>query len=71
MKMRRTIYMNNITQQALDALKNCPQCLDSLRNLKCYDYEARFGAFVRVKCGIILLSMVEWDIVAKELEKCL
>ena len=63
--------MNNITQQALDAIKNCPQCLDSLRNLKCYDYEARFGAFIRVKCGIIMLSMVEWDIVAKELESLL
>ena len=63
--------MNNITQQALDAIKNCPQCLQSLRNLKCYDYEARFGAFIRVKCGIIMLSMVEWDIVAKELESLL
>ena len=69
--MKMKTRMNNITQQALDALKNCPQCLDSLRNLKCYDYEARFGAFIRVKCGIIMLSMVEWDIVAKELESLL
>jgi len=41
--------MNNFTQQTIDALKKCPQCLQSLRDIKCYDYEARFGAFIRVK----------------------
>jgi hypothetical protein len=63
--------MNNFTQQTIDALKKCPQCLESLRQVKCYDYEARFGAFIRVKCGIILLSMVDWHIVAQELESLL
>jgi hypothetical protein len=63
--------MNNFTQQTIDALKKCPQCLQSLRDIKCYDYEARFGAFIRVKCGIILLSMVDWHIVAQELESLL
>ena len=63
--------MNNFTQQSLTVLKNCPECLDSLRAIKCYDYEARFGAFIRVKCGIITLSLIEWDIVAQELKTLL
>ena len=63
--------MNNFTQQTINALKNCPQCLESLRAVECYDYEARFGAFIRVKCGIITLSLIEWDIVAQELETLL
>jgi len=71
MGMMRTKTMNNFTQQTLTALKNCSQCLESLRVVECYDYEARFGAFIRVKCGIITLSLIEWDIVAQELKTLL
>jgi hypothetical protein len=56
------------TQQAIDKLLATPQCLQSLRDVKCYDYEARFGAFIRVKCGIILLSAIDWDKVAQAME---
>ena len=63
--------MNSLTQQTINALKKCPQCLESLRAVECYDYEARFGAFIRVKCGIITLSLIEWDIVAQELKTLL
>jgi hypothetical protein len=57
-----------ITQQAIDKLLASPQCMDSIRDLKCYDYEARFGAFIRVKCGIILLSAIDWHKVAQAME---
>jgi hypothetical protein len=63
--------MNNLTEQVINVLKNCPQCLDSLRQVECHDYEARFGAFIRVKCGIIMLSTIEWDIVAQKLKPLL
>ena len=56
------------TQQAIDKLLASPQCMDSIRDLKCYDYEARFGAFIRVKCGIILLSAIDWHKVAQAME---
>ena len=60
-----------VTQQVIDKLLNTPECMDSIRNTKCYDYEARFGAFVRVKCGIILLSSIDWAKVAKAMEAAL
>ena len=53
-----------LTQQAIDKLLASPQCMDSIRGLKCYDYEARFAAFIRVKCGIILLSAIDCHKVA-------
>ncbi len=28
-----------ITQQAIDKLLASPQCMDSIRDLKCYDYD--------------------------------
>ena len=59
------------TQQVIDKLVNTPECMDSIRNLKCYDYEARFGAFVRVKLGIILLSSIDWTKVAQAMEAAL
>ena len=57
-----------ITQQAIDKLVNSKECMDSIRGLMCYDYEARFGAFIRVKCGIILLSAIDWHKVAQAME---
>ena len=57
-----------VTQQVIDKLLNTPECMDSIRNTKCYDYEARFGAFIRVKCGNILLSAIDWDKVAQAME---
>jgi len=57
-----------ITQKAIDKLVNSSECMASIRNTKCYDYEARFGAFIRVKCGIILLSAIDWDKVAQAME---
>jgi len=82
MTMRmRTITMNDYTKQALNAIKKYPQCLESLRQVPCEDYkdlkqlglayQARFGAFIRVKHGVIMLNLVEWDIVAQELEALL
>ena len=53
-----------ITQQAIDKLVNSKECMDSIRGLKCYDYEARFGAFIRVKHGNIVINLVDWPKVA-------
>jgi hypothetical protein len=69
---RKMIVINpEVTQQVIDKLLNTPECMDSIRNTKCYDYEARFGAFVRVKCGIILLSSIDWTKVAQAMEAAL
>jgi hypothetical protein len=67
-----------VTQTVINKLVNCPECMASIRDTKCYDYkaiiplgliyEARFGAFIRVKCGIILLSSIDWDKVAQAME---
>ena len=57
-----------VTQTVINKLVNSKECMGSIRDLKCYDYEARFGAFIRVKCGIILLSSIDWDKVAQAME---
>jgi hypothetical protein len=57
-----------LTQQAIDKLLSTPACIESVRDLPCYDYEARFGAFIRVKCGIITLSSIDWPKVAQAIE---
>ena len=57
-----------LTQQAIDKILSTPACIESVRDLPCYDYEARFGAFIRVKCGIITLSSIDWTKVAKAIE---
>ena len=62
---------NEYTKQAINAIKKCPQCLESLRQVPCEDYHVRFGAFIRVRHGVIMLNLVEWDIVVQEIEALL
>ena len=69
--MTRTMKMmtnEKLTQQAIDKLLSTPACIESIRAIPCYDYEARFGAFIRVKCGIITLSAIDWSKVAQAIE---
>ena len=59
------------TQQVIDKLLSSPQCMASVKSVPCEDYQARFGAFIRVKCGIILLSAIDWDKVAQAMESAI
>jgi len=61
----------NNTQQVITILKNCSQCIQSVKQVPCSDYEARFGAFIRVKYGIITPNTIDWDTVAQEINKTL
>jgi len=52
------------TQQVIDKLLSSPQCMDSVKSVPCEDYQARFGAFIRVKHGNIVINLVDWPKVA-------
>jgi len=41
-----------------------PQCMASVKSVPCDDYQARFGAFIRVKHGNIVINLVDWPKVA-------
>jgi len=53
-----------VTQQAIDKLLSSPQCMASVKSVPCDDYQARFGAFIRVKHGNIVINLVDWPKVA-------
>jgi hypothetical protein len=52
------------TQQVIDKLLSSPQCMASVKSVPCDDYQARFGAFIRVKHGNIVINLVDWPKVA-------
>ena len=54
-----------MTQQVIDKLLSLPQCMASIKDVPCEDYQARFGAFIRVKYGNIVLNLVDWPKVAQ------
>ena len=54
-----------MTQQVIDKLLASPQCIASVKSVPCDDYQARFGAFIRVKHGILTLNLVDWPKVAQ------
>ena len=57
-----------MTQKVIDVILNNPQCMASVRAVPCEDYMARFGAFIRIKHGIITLNLVDWHTVATTVE---
>jgi hypothetical protein len=63
--------MNEITQRVINILQGCPQCMASVKNIPCEDYQARFGAFIRVKYGIITTNLIEWTTVAQTINSTL
>ena len=52
-----------MTQRVIDIILNNPRCMDSIKVVSCNDYEARFGAFIRVKHGIITTNLIDWSLV--------
>ena len=53
-----------ITQKVIDKLLASPQCMDSIKSVACEDYQARFGAYIRVRHGNIVINLVDWHKVA-------
>jgi hypothetical protein len=54
-----------LTLQAISYLEKCEGCLASIKSQPCTDYEARFSAYLRVKKGLQLVSMVDFEKVSK------
>ena len=55
----------DLTTQVINILQNCPQCMASVKQVPCDDYQARFGALIRVKYGIITTTLIDWATVAQ------
>jgi hypothetical protein len=66
--MTQKIFDESLTQKAIDKLLASPQCMDSVKSVPCEDYQARFGAFIRVKHGNIVINLVDWPKVAQAME---
>ena len=62
--MRQKVFDELSTQKVIDKLLSIPSCLNSVKVVPCDDYQARFGAFIRVKHGNIVLNLVDWPTVA-------
>jgi hypothetical protein len=60
-----------MTQQVIDKLLASPQCMASIKAVPCNDYEARFGAFIRVKYGIITTNLIDWSLVMQTINRAL
>jgi hypothetical protein len=54
-----------LTQQAISYLEKCEGCQASIKSVPCNDIEARFSAYLRVKKGMSLVAMVDWEKVSK------
>lgn len=55
----------DLTTKVINILQTCPQCMASVKQVPCEDYNARFGALIRVKYGIITTTLIDWATVAQ------
>jgi hypothetical protein len=54
-----------LTLQAISYLEKCEGCKASIKSQPCADFEHRFSAFLRVKKGLQLVSMVDFEKVSR------
>ena len=45
--------------------------MESVKQVPCNDYEARFGAFIRIKHGIITTNLIDWSLVMQTINGAL
>jgi hypothetical protein len=60
-----------MTYKVINIIQGNPQCMDSIKSVPCDDYQARFGAFIRVKHGNIVINLVDWPTVATTINSSL
>jgi hypothetical protein len=60
-----------MTHKVINIIQNSPQCMDSVKSVDCEDYQARFGAYIRVKHGNIVINLVDWPKVAQTINTAL
>lgn len=60
--------MDELTQKIISIIKNCNPCLQSIKQSPCFDYEARFGAYIRSKHGVVITNIVNWPLVKTTIE---
>jgi hypothetical protein len=54
----------NITQMVITKLENCSECLKSIKNVNCDDFEYRFSSYLKIKNNI-LVELVDFNKVKK------
>jgi hypothetical protein len=53
--------MNEFTLKTIQILQNCPQCIESIKQVPCDDFQYRFGDLIRVKHGILMTNLIDWS----------
>jgi hypothetical protein len=66
--MTNDLNSDSLTQKVIDIILNCPRCMESIKQVPCDDYQARFGAFIRVKHGIITTNLIDWTTVMQTIK---
>jgi hypothetical protein len=66
--MTNDLNSDSLTQKVIDIISNSSQCMESIKQVPCDDYQARFGAFIRVKHGIITTNLIDWTTVMQTIK---
>ena len=63
-----TVFDSKLTEQAIKALMDCPQCLKAIVQSPNCSIPDMFGAYLRVRKGIINPKLVDWKQVTKQIK---
>ena len=63
-----TVFDSKLTEQAIKALMNCPQCLKAIEQSPDRSIPDMFSAYLRVRKGIINPKLVDWNQVTKQVK---
>ena len=63
-----TVFDNKLTEQAIKALMDCPNCLKAIEQSPDCSIPDMFGAYLRVKKGLINPKLIDWKHVTAQVK---
>ena len=63
-----SVFDSKLTEQVVNALLNCPQCMTAIKQMPNCSIPDMFGAYLRVRKGIINPKLVDWKQVTKQVK---
>jgi hypothetical protein len=56
------------TQLAIKHILECPNCVEAIRQRPDCDFKSVFGAYLRVRKGLVMQQLIDWEQVTKDVK---
>ena len=63
-----SLFDSKLTEHAIKGIVTCPRCMEAIQQRPECDIQSMFGAYLRVKKGLINLKLIDWKHVTQKVK---